>query len=372
MKKYLVLIFCFIISLPLLSVYAQSEVICENIGNFKEGLAPIMLNSKWGFIDEKGKTVIEPKFVAQVENINDLPGFSNGLVAIMDPETEYCGYIDQKGELKIPCKYFSSTVFSECKAFVKTPDGVYIIDSKGNILNKEAINPSDFHSRFSDSLACKQKGNCLGYINKYGEFVIDALYEYDGARDFSEGLAAVKKENKWGYIGKDGGVKIPFNFSNEPRSFCSGRAFVLSKDNTYGLIDATGKVLVEPVYKQVFDFNDGAAVVSKMGPDFLVTYYIIDVNGKVIKAFAAQKSSLETIIFNTGFSEGLAVATKGVKKGCIDSKGKVAINFLYNEIKPFSGGLAYAERPDEKTGKNICGFLNKKGEMVFTVKQPQF
>lgn len=47
----------------------------EEVGDFSEGLAKVMLNNKWGFVDKAGKEVIAPKY-GQVGN------FSEGLASV--------------------------------------------------------------------------------------------------------------------------------------------------------------------------------------------------------------------------------------------------------------------------------------------------
>ncbi|NUN10758.1 MAG: WG repeat-containing protein [Ignavibacteriaceae bacterium] len=369
MRKSIYLTFSLLL-LNAISIYAQKEVVCQQVGNFREGLAPFMLDNKIGFINIKGDIAIEPKYAYFIEEYGELPYFSNDYTVVLDPETERCGYIDGRGELQIPYQYVYAFGFSEEAAFVRIGDEISIIDSKARVLAKNILALNAYHSKFREGRAACSREFSYGYVDKTGKFVIEPVY--DEVRDFSDGLAAVKKEGKWGFIDKDGKTVVPFQFSNEPKSFSDNRAFVLGTNNTWGIIDKEGKLLIEPKYKQVFPFSSGYAVVSIMDNKFKETFYIIDVNGKAVKEYAKGKSDKETITLWSGFSEGLAIGMKEYKKGMIDPQGKVVVNFLYRDLKPLSSGMAYFEKYDEKTKKVSTGFINKKGEEVILIKAPQF
>jgi len=353
-----------------ITIGAQTEVVCENFGGFNEGLAPVLINNSWGFMDVDGNIVIEPKFKVLVENWGDVPYFSNGSTVVMESATELVGYINTKGELFLPYNYITAFNFSENKAIVRIENDICIIDKEGNILAKNIVALNGYHSKFSDGLLGAQKEFASGYKDKTGNFVIEPAY--DEIRDFSEGMAAVQKDYKWGFIDKSGTLKVPFQFTNEPKSFSDGRAFVLGTDNKWGIIDTDGKILVEPKYNQVFSFSGGFAVVSEIDNKFQTTFSIIDVNGESVKTFAKGKNSNETISLWSGFNEGLAVAMKGGQKGMIDTKGKVVVDFSFRELKPFSSDRAYAEVFDKKTKQVTKGFIDKKGKFFVVIKSPQF
>src|SRR5690606_25185438 len=108
----------------------------------------------------------------------------------------------------------------------------------------------------------------------------------DEVRDFSNGFAAVKKDGKWGFVDVNGKVQIPLQYSNEPKSFSDQRAFVQGSNNKWGIITEDGKLIVEPIYEEVFPYESGFAVVSQMNEKWQRSYFIIDVNGKAVKTYA--------------------------------------------------------------------------------------
>ena len=91
--------------------------------SFSEGLVPVSIKGKWGFMDPSGKMAIEPQF-------EDAENFSEGLapVKVQSEETVWCpadksgnrsgatmmwGYIDRTGKTVIPAVFNSAEPFSE-------------------------------------------------------------------------------------------------------------------------------------------------------------------------------------------------------------------------------------------------------------------
>ncbi len=132
-----------------------------NSGDFKEGLAYIRKNGKYGVIDKTGKVVI-PIIYDYVKDFND------GLAYVWKDDKQ--GYIDKNGNEVVPIKY-------------------------------------DYIGGFSEGLAVAIIGKKYGYVDKSGKEVIPIIY--DSASDFSEGLAAVVVEDQMRFIDKTGKIVIP-------------------------------------------------------------------------------------------------------------------------------------------------------------------
>lgn len=213
--------------------------------DFSEGLAAVNKNDKYGFIDTKGKVVIEPKY-------EWASNFSSGL-AIVSVEGLY-GAIDKQGKTVIPFEYQALADFHDGFATAARPPK----------------NPEDYESKY-------------GLINKKNEVVIPFMYESMG--NLSESLIAVKKDGKWGYVDTKNKAIIPINLAYETVSdFSDGLAAVFNyeenSDNLkYGYIDKTGKLVIPMQFTKVYwddsegliDFNNGIAVVNdKEGRTFCI------------------------------------------------------------------------------------------------------
>lgn len=213
--------------------------------DFSEGLAAVSKNDKYGFIDTKGKVVIEPKY-------DWASSFSNGL-AIVSVEGLY-GAIDTQGKTVIPFEYQALADFHDGFATAARP-------------------PKDLENYESK----------YGLINKQNEVVIPFMYESMG--NLSESLIAVKKDGKWGYVDTKNKAIIPITLKYEMvNDFSDGLAAVFSyeenSDNLkYGYIDKTGKLVIPMQFikaywddsEGIIDFNNGIAVVNdKEGRTFCI------------------------------------------------------------------------------------------------------
>jgi len=353
------------------------KVVADGNGEFSEGLCPIMRDNKWGFINTRGQIIIEPKYLC----IMDTPVFRDSVVRLFDPLAKAWGYLGHDGNIVIPFKYYSCTNFENGFALIYKPGSasdsksfahIEIITKFGITLIKKVPCDYSYRTVFNEGLARIDKSGNYGFMNALGMEI--GNNNYSDVRDFSDSMAAVQKDGKWGFIDKTGTLKVPLMFTNEPKSFSGERAFVVGSNYLYGIIDKEGKIIVEPMYKQAFPFENGLAVVSTMDKLYHENFSIIDINGKVIKDFPRPKKDDDQIAFFSGFKDGLAIVQKGysMDRGFIDTKGKMITGFDFNNLTSFQNGLAYAEKFDKKTNTRTKGFINKKGGWVLQIEKPQF
>lgn len=177
----------------------------------------------------------------------------------------------------------------------------------------------------------------------------NAVQKYDELNGFHEGLAAVCKDGKWGFIDKLGKEIISCKY-DEVNHFQFGVCVVESNEKS-GIIDKYGKSIIPIKYDWIDGFsfsNDSLSRASLNGRQG-----ILNVEGKVVIPFEYEE------IFD--FKEGLVLARKDDKYGCIDKSNNVIIPFEYQSAgagNEFSEGLIALQ----KDGK--FGYLDKKGNVV--------
>lgn len=150
--------------------------------SFSEGLVPVEMNGKTGFMDRKGKIVIEPVF-------EDAEDFSEGLapVKVRSDETTWCprepsgsrkgftmkwGYIDKTGKIIVPPQFESAAPFSEGLAAINQCDEGIFIDKTGK---KIVLGHFSYVSPFRDGLSRINLGvnqdRMSGLIDKTGKMI---------------------------------------------------------------------------------------------------------------------------------------------------------------------------------------------------------
>lgn len=159
-------------------------------GSFGDGVAAVMVGSKWAIINESGNKVTEFVF-------DDIK-------------------LDDQG-----------IAFRDGKGFAKKDGNYIMIDTKGNQVGNESWQDVDAFN--SDKIAAVMKNGKWGFVNSAGSLVVD--YTYSNAKSFSNGMAAVALGDKWGYISAtDYALKIEATFAEAYDFSRVGTAFVKNGD----------------------------------------------------------------------------------------------------------------------------------------------
>lgn len=208
------------------------------------------------------------------------------------------GYIDHHGNFVIKPQFIWADDFWQGLGTVYVCGQYLSIDSAGNLLPRRIA--------LKGHLESKRLDNKVGFVDAGGEFKIGPIF--DDALPFSGGLAAVKVGEKWGFV------------------------------------DATGSQVIPPKFEAAYYFRDGVAVAELNSGEVL-----IDKMGKTV---ATGYGIVDLVM------AGRVPASHGDKEGYLDPQGEVAIPFLYESVRSFSGGLAAAKQ----NGK--WGYLNRDGRLV--------
>ncbi|MUG97773.1 hypothetical protein F7734_37880 [Scytonema sp. UIC 10036] len=294
-------------------------------------LYPISLNWKYGFINSKGEIVVEPKY--------DFVGrFAENrcfVAKLTDDFQRLFGFIDSEGHEVIPLKAISAC------------------------------------THFSEGLAqYGEDESRVGFIDYYGNYVIDSNFEYTIndriSLGFSEGIAAVAKENWWIYIDKAGNDSLGLRFQLA-RRFHDGYALISELGNTLThndlyFIDKRGnKLETIPCALGLFcqGFRDGLALVKlqlQQSSNNKNAFGFINTSGSL--AFQKQVS------YASGFHEEICIVKeKGKKFGVINQQGEYVLEPEFDDLGYFNDGIA-----PFKAG-NVWGLINIRGEIIL---EPQY
>ena len=332
------------------------------VGSFQEGLAYVVINQKYGFIDKKGELIIPCIY-------DNADSFSEGLVSVK--KNDKWGFIDKTGKVVIPFEYddvigFKNGYAKVCRIFSKWPDlkkrwgyinksGDIVIPfnyGKVGMLSEGIVGVTSSDNNYDDK---------YGYINTNRENITDFIYSVYGSKGYSEGLAAVGKPEHsddsyiqhvaYGYIDTKGNEVIPCIY-DQAEDFSEGFAAV-ELDMKWGFINKSGKQVVPLIYDWVEKFSEGFAAVN-----------INDKWGFVNQKGEQIVPCIYDCVWN--FSEGLAPVELNDKWGYIDAKGKVVFPCVYDGALAFYKG--YAEVYLRDFG---YGVINKNNQFVIPCSSPQ-
>jgi len=222
------------------------------IGTFHEGMAPIMVTGKWGYISSKGEFVIP----VQYDGAED---FREGLAAVRVGR-KY-GVIVQKGATVLEPTFDFIGSYSGGRAVFAQNDRFGYLDRDGRIAVAAAFNRA---SDFSEGLAFVAKGEGkseLGaYVDLKGDYAIKPGPFSGGP--FRQGIAAIESAALGPhYIDAHGNITIKPAGVQKAGNFSEGLAPVLI-DGRFGFIDLAGKVVIPPQWQFVGEFVNGACRVN--------------------------------------------------------------------------------------------------------------
>lgn len=256
------------------------------------------------------------------------------------------GVVNKKGEFVIQPQFRMAQPFSDGLALVKTEDGkIGYIDRKGEfVFGPEILAAATVFSEGLATVVRKMEEPVV--INTSGKevFRMREAYEMDL---FHEGLCAfginTEEGRLYGFVNRQGKVVIQPIYK-EVRDFSNGMAAVSTSEG-WGFINPKGKMVIAPTFSSADSFHEGLAAINIKGK-----WGYINPSGKIV--IAPQ--------FDSGgrFSEGMARVEFDENYGFIDKNGTLIINPQYDAAGYFSEGLAFV------TSGHGYGYIDKKGTPV--------
>jgi hypothetical protein len=263
----------------------------DAVGYPGDGLFPFKQNGKWGFCDTTGRVVSEPQWELEFPGGEDLapltevdpssdpsvpgddipyPGFRDGLAAVQ--KNLKWGYIDKTGRVVTKVEWDGAECYGDGMGLIVLNKKFGFVDPNGRLLVKPTWD-SAWH--FRNGFGRVKRNGKWGLIDKTGREVIAPVW--DEMEDFMEGLVAAKRAGKWSYLDKTGRTVLETQW-DQTWGFSAGVA-VVEQAGKRGAIDHSGHVVIEPQWDRIsLWFNKaGLAIVHNRARDG-----VIDKTGRVI------------------------------------------------------------------------------------------
>ncbi|ASS48370.1 MAG: hypothetical protein A3D31_08600 [Candidatus Fluviicola riflensis] len=353
----------------------------ESVGFFKDGLAWVEKNGKYGYVNkanelvidfkytgandfEKGRAIVEQdeKFgiidrsgaLIFLPEFNDLGQFSEDLIYVQ--RDSLYGYFDQFGFQRIQPEYNEAYSFSGGKARVKVGELDAFINQYGAFIVPPLYEEVEF---FNDSILTFVDGEFMGLMDRKGKIIAPATYEAIGAASNERGIfitdemvgyfsgkgaeiippiydlfpnilqqgafvgnyAKVLKGDKFGLIDRAGKVIIPFQYTNMGDV---GTLIAVQKGGKWGYVDLTNKMLIQPTYEYAETFVDGLGIV-----ELLTLQGAINAKGQVV--IPLEHTEVKRL------DKGHYLVSRGSKYGVYSDKGELLVPMEYGQIRKVQG-----------------------------------
>ncbi len=306
-------------------------------------------NGLYGYADEKGKFIIEPKFEKAFP-------FENGVARIL--EKNFWGLIDLKGNYKL------NPVYSELQGVKNNLLVVGINDTKSGLI-------------------------LYGLMDITGKEYVKPQYQFI-TPDYNNQILIVgntlsapngKTKIRFGLINNKNIILIPIIYKEIKHT--RFRTFAAKDDNNFwNIFDETGKSIFGKNYTAINDFDERFATVenkegwSIVAPDGQI---LTDINyRKIIKKnanvfellsypFIKVVDNNHNILFSTQYdelsfaNENFYIFNKDEKAGLLNEKGNVVMGNKFDVIQSFKNGLSVVK------SNNKYGVVNQKLQQILPI-----
>ena len=273
------------------------------------------------------------------------------------------GFIDDKGEIKIPFVYDFINPFENGIAYSKNGNNEFFVNPKNEIVIKGDYDKMDV---FSNGLASVEKNNKVGYINPKGELIIPLKYDTGGYFN-KNGLAEVSLGKKYGFINQQGQEVIPIIYEMV-KSEQLDDLVIVRKNYKWAFFYSKGKQLSDFLYHDVQRaWKNDRTTFFENGPAS------VKQNGKYIFLNRDLKPAFSNVVFDSATSfdsnRNAIVMNKG-KFGIIKDDGQYGVPLQYDLIENFKGNSNPEFYFFEKG--NIEGLFNKNLKKIAEAKRDDY
>ena len=202
----------------------------------------------------------------------------NGLVSAKLTSKDKCGYVNAKGENKIPAMYDYAGTFEGGVAVVGIGSKCGAINTKGDYV----IQPMyDDLEAIGHGMIAFVQNDKIGLMNAGGKVVVQPIYEGLGYLVDNDLIPAYRND-KCGFINKSGDEKIAFVY-DACSSFYEGYAVVYQND-VERVIDTKGNIVMTiPEGDEIYSaMHNGLALVRSYQDNGDRVYKYVDKDYKVV------------------------------------------------------------------------------------------
>lgn len=210
--------------------FFNDENFVNSIDRKFSGIERLILATGRGEIIEAFRQLENPASSATIQG-----GYSEDRIATYDPESEKWGYLNLKGEVKVPFLYDIATPFYEDIAVVKKDGFFGSIDRSGKQCLGFTFQELSWQGQCN--LYIVRSGSLFGVLDRNGKTIVEECYRTIGM--FQDGCAVVQSPDT----------------------------------HLFGAINSSGDVIIKPVYDKIETFENMRTVAVKDGKSVVLDIF---------------------------------------------------------------------------------------------------
>lgn len=268
-------------------IIEKEKISKMEIQSFSKGHFLVENESKFGYVDMKGKLVIKPEwdYISSFDKFDYAKTIKTLITKNDEKEVKInrVGLVDISGKTIFENKYDDVVVIDKDLFVVVENEKKNLVNSvEKKLLEEDAyeivkIDNSRFIIIFSEKTDLDEI--CFGFVDEKRESIEKRflLKDYDNLIAVDEEVLIVEKNKKVKMIDYDGKEIIPFEKYSYISKFKNGYA-VIEKDKKFGVIDKSGKEVIKPKYLGISVSNLQDRFIFKEGE----LYGFINLEEKII------------------------------------------------------------------------------------------
>lgn len=342
-----------------------------SIRDFRNGLALIQRDGKYGVLQQDGAIVLQPEYDSLVISGKFL------LAGKYDKRSLNWSLLNLSGKAVTGPGYHEIKPLNEKLFAVRIDQYWGLIDSAGNSIatckfdDLQLIDDNLIRARFVNHEGALGQDGEWAIPPKKGKMVYLSSESYMISEDFcrfavyhknqlayctsnqllerTHDLLEVRNDGKTGLLSLHGKILLNpvYDFISELQS---DSIYVFGKDSLYGIMTQSGRMLANGLaFEAIYPLKD-----DYMGVRLSGRYGFVDVNGKL--RIANRYDSIR--MFNDGFA---AIKLVG-RWGYIDKMEHLKVQPRYDEAYDFMNGVAIVKKGEK------CGIVNKDDRLVLQME----
>lgn len=210
----------------------------------------------------------------------------------------------------------------------------------------------------STDVFCAIKNNKAGWMNVYGDWVIQPELDTNFVREWSEGTLVCKKGEKYGVINYKNEIIIPFEYDEPPNNCDQGLIAIYINDGNYG--------------KSAYFNKKGKQVCEFMNPlpEFRNGYSVLTSNRKLLGSYPRldlqDSDNNQTEIYTSDFA--IVDINFDTLLTIKDSPFLIELGSLHNGLRSFVLYPNMSLHADGGISYGMYGYLNQYGEIEIKPK----